>query len=67
MSPPPLLFNPPQICTRAMPRVIQGQQKVPVLKKTTELCSSRSYYSMFLQGLALLGEAPGHDRCEKPS
>ena len=23
-----------------------GQQKVPILKKTTGLCSSRSYYSM---------------------
>ena len=29
-----------------MPRARKGQQKVTVLKKTTGLCPSRSYYSM---------------------
>ena len=29
-----------------MPRAKKGQEKVPILKKTTELCSSTSYYSM---------------------
>ena len=27
-----------------MPRANKGQQKVPILKKTTGLCPSRSYY-----------------------
>ena len=28
-----------------MPRANKGQQKVPILKKTTDLCPCRSYYS----------------------
>ena len=44
---PPLLLEPPDICTRAMPRAKQDQQKVSTLKKTIGLCPSRSYYSMY--------------------
>ena len=32
--------------TCAMPRAKNGQQKVPILNKTTMICPSRSYYSM---------------------
>ena len=42
---PPLLHKPTEICTRVMPRARKGQQKALILKKTTELCPSRSYYS----------------------
>ena len=31
---------------QAIPRAKKGQQKVQILKKTTVLCSSWSYYSM---------------------
>ena len=31
-----------------MPRAKKGQQNVPILKKTTGLCPSGSYYSMIL-------------------
>ena len=41
---PSLLLTPPNICACAMPRAKKGQQKVPILKKTTGLCPSRSYY-----------------------
>ena len=34
------------IGSRAMPRAKKGQQKFPVLKKTTGLCHSFRYYSM---------------------
>ena len=40
---PILLLTPPYICACAMPRAQKGQQKVPILKKTTGLCPSRSY------------------------
>ena len=43
---PPLFFKPTDICARAMPGAKKGQQKVPILKKTTGLCPSRSYYSI---------------------
>ena len=52
-------------CACAMPRAKKDQQKVPILKKTTVLCPSRSYYSMgciyrhvgnwyYLQGIHVL-------------
>ena len=33
---------------RAMSRAKEGKQQVPILKKTTGLCHSRSYYPMIL-------------------
>ena len=43
---PPLLLKPTYICTRAMLRANIGQEKSPILKKTTRLCPSRCYYSL---------------------
>ena len=40
----PLLLKPTDIYSCAMRRAKKGQQKVPILKKTTGLCPSRSYY-----------------------
>ena len=41
-------FKPTDICAHAMPRAKKGQQNVPILKKTTGLCPSGSYYAMIL-------------------
>ena len=41
---PSLLLTPPNICACAVPRAKNGQQKVPILKKRTGLCPSRSHY-----------------------
>ena len=41
-----LLPKPLFICACAMPRAKTGQQKVPILKRTTGIYPSRSYYSM---------------------
>ena len=37
-----------------MPRAKNGQQMVPILKKTTELCPFRSYYSIIISYYYLL-------------
>ena len=47
-TPPPetTLYIYTYICACAMLRAKQGQQKVPIFKKKTGLCPSRSYYFM---------------------
>ena len=42
---PPIRLQPTEIHACAMPRAKKDQKKVPILKKTTGLCPSRSYYS----------------------
>ena len=57
---PPLLLKPTDMCACAMPRAKKGQQKVPILKKTTGLCLSRSYYSMYAVQCTLVYSVPIH-------
>ena len=41
----------------------KGQQKVPVLKQTTELCPTRSYYSMDYSIYTLIVQVIPEPRC----
>ena len=41
------------ISAHSMPRAEKGQQMFPILKKTTGLCYTRSYYSMMIMLTAI--------------
>ena len=45
-------------CACAMPRAKKDQQKVPILKKTTVRCRSRSYYSIWAEHMADVAGGP---------
>ena len=54
---PPLLLKPTYICVLAMPRPKERSVKAPILKKTTVLFPSKSYYSMTNLGAMVSGHS----------
>ena len=56
-----LLLKLTDICAPAESQ--KGQQKVPVLKQTTELCPTRSYYSMDYSIYTLIVQVIPEPRC----